>query len=76
MKLRIISDIHTDINSSKQTTFDFGDDFVICCGDISGDRFSTEEWIRNNITNDSLYTRFYFVNSINNIRCKVNNNYE
>ena len=49
MKLRIISDIHTDINSSKQTTFDFGDDFVICCGDISGDRFSTEEWIRKNI---------------------------
>lgn len=49
MKLRIISDIHTDINNSQQTSFNFGDDFVICCGDISGDRFSTEEWIQKNI---------------------------
>lgn len=49
MKLRILSDIHCDINGFRDTTFDFGEDFVICCGDISGDRFSTEFWINKNI---------------------------
>lgn len=47
MKLRIISDIHTDIN--KGYKFDFGDDFIVCCGDISGNRFTTEDWVRKNI---------------------------
>ena len=50
MKLRIISDIHCDINSGQNTSFDFApDDFVICCGDISGDRITTEKWINNNL---------------------------
>ena len=48
MKLRIVSDIHSDINTNDRP-YDFGDDFVICCGDISGDRISTEEWVKNNI---------------------------
>ena len=51
MKLRIISDIHIDINKDKNYQFDFGDDFIVACGDISGDRFTTEEWIKANITN-------------------------
>ena len=50
MKLRIISDIHCDINSGQSTNFNFSpDDFVICCGDISGDRFITKKWINENI---------------------------
>lgn len=50
MKLRIISDIHCDINSGKNTNLNFtSDDFVICCGDISGDRIATEKWINKNI---------------------------
>lgn len=49
MRIRIISDIHCDINKKDNTNYDFGDDFVICCGDISGDRFSTEEWINKHI---------------------------
>lgn len=49
MKIRVISDIHCDINGFKNTTFKFREDFVICCGDISGDRFSTEFWINRNI---------------------------
>lgn len=48
MKIRIISDIHADINKND-SPYDFGDDFVICCGDVSGDRISTERWIKNNI---------------------------
>lgn len=51
MKLRILSDVHCDINGFKNTSFNFGNDFVICCGDISGDRFSTEFWINRNIKN-------------------------
>jgi Icc-related predicted phosphoesterase len=47
MKIRIISDIHCDINKNKK--FNYGEDFVICCGDISGDRFTSENWIKNNI---------------------------
>ena len=49
MKLRILSDVHCDIIGFRDTSFDFGDDFVICCGDISGDRFSTEFWINRNM---------------------------
>lgn len=49
MKLRIISDIHTDINQDKNYQFNFGEDFVIACGDISGDRITTETWIRSNL---------------------------
>jgi Icc-related predicted phosphoesterase len=51
MKLRIIADIHSDINKSKNYQFDFGDDFIVACGDISGDRFTTENWIKANIKN-------------------------
>lgn len=49
MKLRILSDIHCDINGFRDTAFDFGEDFVICCGDISGSRFTTEFWINRNV---------------------------
>ena len=51
MKLRIIADIHIDINKAKNYQFNFGDDFIVACGDISGDRFTTENWIKKNIKN-------------------------
>lgn len=44
--VRIISDIHADINKSRNYIFDFGNDFVINCGDTSGDYFTTRDWIR------------------------------
>jgi len=46
MKLRIVSDIHTDINQDRNYQFNFGDDFVVNCGDTAGDRFATASWIR------------------------------
>lgn len=50
MKLRIISDIHCDISTYQKTNLKFNDDdFVICCGDVSGDRFSTEKWVKDHI---------------------------
>lgn len=48
MRIRVISDIHIDINKNDKL-YNFEDDFVVCCGDISGDRISTAEWIQNNM---------------------------
>lgn len=48
MRIRVISDIHIDINKNDKP-YNFEEDFVICCGDISGDRISTAEWIQNNV---------------------------
>lgn len=44
--IRIISDIHADVNSNKNFIYDFGNDFVINCGDTSGDAFTTRNWIK------------------------------
>lgn len=44
--LRVISDIHTDVNKDRNYVFDFGNDFVINCGDTSGDCETTRAWIR------------------------------
>ena len=49
MQVKVISDIHCDINSGENDTYNFLNDFVICCGDISGNRFKTEKWIKNNL---------------------------
>ena len=43
--VRIISDIHADVNIERNYVFDFGNDFVINCGDTSGDLFTTRDWI-------------------------------
>lgn len=47
--LRVISDIHADVNKDQNYMFDFGNDFVINCGDTSGDGETTRTWIKNNI---------------------------
>ena len=44
--IRVISDIHTDINKDKNYIFDFGTDYVINCGDTSGDCETTRAWIK------------------------------
>lgn len=44
--IRVISDIHTDVNKDKNYVFDFGDDFVVNCGDTSGDCETTRAWVR------------------------------
>lgn len=44
--VRVISDIHTDINDLQNYNFNFGHDFVINAGDTSGDVFTTRDWIR------------------------------
>lgn len=47
--LRVISDIHADYNRHNNYTFNFGDDFVINCGDTGGDSRTCIEWNKNHI---------------------------
>lgn len=47
--VRIISDIHADYNKQHNYSFNFGDDFVINCGDTGGDSKTCLSWIRNNM---------------------------
>lgn len=47
--IRVISDIHADINRDKNYAFNFGDDFVINCGDTAGDAITSREWNRTHI---------------------------
>lgn len=49
MKIRIISDLHIDLNKEYPRYDD--DIFTIVAGDISGDPYTTVGWIRNNIKN-------------------------
>lgn len=46
--IRVISDIHADYNRDKNYIFNFGDDYVINCGDTAGDAISARDWIRFN----------------------------
>lgn len=45
--IRIISDIHADYNESHNYTFTFGNDFIVNCGDTSGNALTTGHWIAN-----------------------------
>lgn len=47
--IRIIGDIHIDINKAQDYVFDFKDDFVVNCGDTSGDALTTSTWVMNNM---------------------------
>ena len=42
--IRVISDIHADVNKDKNYIFNFGNDFVINCGDTAGDSITCREW--------------------------------
>ena len=46
--VRIISDMHVDhpANIGKGYYFNFGDDFVINCGDTSADALTTLDWVK------------------------------
>lgn len=45
--VRIISDIHADVNAEYSYAFNFGSDFVINAGDTAGDALAERDWIRN-----------------------------
>ena len=44
--IRVISDIHADVNADRGYDFDFGKDYVINCGDTAGDALHERDWIR------------------------------
>ena len=43
--LRVISDIHADVNADMNYVYNFENDFVLNCGDTSGDAYTTRDWI-------------------------------
>lgn len=47
--IRIISDIHADYNASHRYNFNFGDDFIINCGDTAGNSKVADTWNNNYI---------------------------
>lgn len=47
--IRIISDIHADINKNQNYLFNFKNDFVIDCGDTAGDAITSTNWLKANI---------------------------
>ena len=42
---RIISDIHADYNQKHGYNFNFGDDFIINCGDTAGNAIAESGWL-------------------------------
>lgn len=47
--VRIISDIHADYNKGRGYSFNFGNDFVINCGDTASDAIVCAQWNKINI---------------------------
>lgn len=43
--IRVISDIHYDINKGRGYTFNFGNDFVVNCGDTAGEYTTAADWM-------------------------------
>lgn len=44
--IRVISDIHADVNRDRNYLFDFGSDFVVNCGDTASNAYEAKDWIR------------------------------
>ena len=57
---RVISDIHADINRECGYNFNFGNDFILNCGDTSGDANTTGYWIRNYMRRGALVIGNHF----------------
>jgi predicted phosphodiesterase len=47
--IRVISDIHADYNKKYNYKFDFGEDYVINCGDTAGDSITAKAWCDKNM---------------------------
>ena len=44
---RVISDIHADYNAESNYHFNFGNDFIVNCGDTGGNAVAAGHWIAN-----------------------------
>lgn len=51
MKVRIISDLHLEINSGNPFRLDDTETFTVICGDISGYYEETSRWLKKNVKN-------------------------
>lgn len=53
---RIISDIHHDYNEDRRYKFNFGEDFVINCGDTAGNALHSIKWNKNHLKRGVIIT--------------------
>lgn len=51
MKVRVLSDLHLDVNASHYLELKDKNIFTVICGDTSGDPEITKRWIRKNVNN-------------------------
>lgn len=51
MKIRLLSDLHIDVNASHTMRLENKDDFVLIAGDTSGNPEITEQWLNKNVKN-------------------------
>lgn len=61
MKIRILSDLHLDVNSHHCFTLKDNDAFTIIAGDTSGDPKQTIEWVNKNVKNGLLISGNHLV---------------
>ena len=54
MRVRILSDLHIDVNKRYPFSMKKDDVFTVLAGDISGDPLTTIEWVKNNINEGIL----------------------
>ena len=46
---RVISDLHVDINQKQGYSFNFGEDFILNCGDTAGDEKTATDWLKGHV---------------------------
>lgn len=50
-KIRVLSDLHLDVNKDYPLELEDKDTFTVICGDIAGEYEYAKEWLNNNIKN-------------------------
>ena len=58
--LRVISDIHADYNSDHNYLFNFGNDYIVNCGDTAGNAVAAANWITNYIKKGAVIIGNHF----------------
>ncbi len=75
MRIRILSDLHLDINEGLQFSLKDTKTFTVICGDISGYFTITSKWLNRYIKNGVLWPviTLYIMNTITLFSIFVNN---
>lgn len=80
MKIRVVSDLHLDVNKMFPFSFEDKDLFTVICGDTSGSPDLTTKWIKENVKRGILVEGNHLVYnweeaSIEQLRTKLHNTF-